>query len=522
MVVVVKDQLLHFSHHHPLNLLHLQSPKQREEEEDDDDNDNDEDDFVEEDHHGGQCNLCNEQIWSFHSCYYHCKSCDYSLHKFCAELPEFMQDHPLHVGHTLTLSMSYPYQMIHYRNTDSKWKCYVCNLEWKDTYNYHCSLCNLSRGKTSKNFKEDEHPNLLHCPFQNEGVNLLKHYMFDQKKFISSQHDGEMLNHLSHQHPLILIDKKTSVGEKLVSLHDPMKRVQLLCDGCVRPIMTVPFYICFHCADKQCCFVLHEWCAKLPMKIEEYDGHPQHTLFLLPEIPGEFFGVFDCAICFFPSNGFAYGCTTCKYYVDINCAFIPKEITHDSHIDHIRSKVNPSAEPRRRYCKACKYSMKRKFGFHCRSCDFYIHVQCALFLPKIITHKCDKHPLSLRYEPVENQLGEYFCEVCENKFDPFQWFYHCTTCLQSMHAACAPLILQNELATYDSYDRCIYKFLNIKFGGSLKINNHSHRLVFAQGLQSDDDCNICLSSLQYKMAFKCLECHDFACHYECVSSVVDL
>ncbi|KAD2805009.1 hypothetical protein E3N88_38386 [Mikania micrantha] len=271
-----------------------------------------------------------------------------------------------------------------------------------------------SRGKTYKNFKEDGHPNLLHCPFHDEGDNVLKDYMFDQKKFVSSQHDGEMLNHFSHQHPLILIDKQTSVGEKLVSLHDPMKRVQLLCDGCVKPIMAIPFYICYQHTDEQCCFVLHEWCAKLPAKIEEYDGHPQHTLFLLSKIPGEFFGVLKCAICFFPSNGFAYGCTICKYYVDINCAFIPKEITHDSHTDHILSKVNPSAKLIKKFCNACKYTMDPEFGFHCRSCDFYIHVECALFLPKIIKHKCDKHPLSLRYEPVENQLGEYFCEYERN------------------------------------------------------------------------------------------------------------
>ncbi|KAL8257594.1 hypothetical protein R6Q59_029635 [Mikania micrantha] len=457
MVVVVKDQLLHFSHHHPLNLLHLQPPKHRE----DDDDDNDEDDFVEEDNHGGQCNLCNEQIWSFHSYYYHCKSCDYSLHKFCAELPEFTQDHPLHIGHTLTLSMSCADKAINSQTIGPKWMCYVCNR----------------RGKTSKNFKEDEHPNLLHCPFHNEGDNLLKHYMFDQKKFISSQHDGEMLNHFSHQHPLILTDKQTSVGEKLVSIHDPMKRVQLLCDGCVKPIMTVPFYICFQYADEKCCFVLHEWCAKLPIKIEEYDGHPQHTLFLLSKIP---------------------------------------EITHDS---HILSKVNPSAKLIKRFCNVCEYTLDEEFGFHCPSCDFYIHVECALFLPKIIKHKCDKHPLSLRYEPVENQLGEYFCEVCEDKFSPCQWFYHCTTCSQSMHAACAPLILQYEQATYNSYRGCIYAFLNIKFGGLLKINSHSHRLTFGQGLESDGDCNICLSSLQYKLAFKCLECHDFAYHYECAASV---
>ncbi|KAL8257575.1 hypothetical protein R6Q59_029616 [Mikania micrantha] len=384
--IVVKDQLLHFSHHHPLNLLHLQPSKHKEENDDDDDNDDndDEDDFVEEDNHGGQCKLCNEQIWSFHSCYYHCKSCDYSLHKFCAELPEFTQDRPLHIGHTLTLSMSYPIKAVIDQIVGPKWRCYVCKDWWESTYNYCCSICNLGmdiicatlqhqtinhpshphqlermsghiisrcvacgkkhegvffqcatcrslrfnldclllpaklliqnhtngsfthshpltlaysfpyseykdkfyppcrvcdldfwahlwiskcdkclyyvhvkfatskgRGKTSKNFKEDEHPNLLHCPFHDEGDNVLKHYMFDQKKFISSQHDGEMLNHFSHQHPLILIDKQTSVGEKLVSLHDPMKRVQLLCDGCVKPIMAIPFYICYQRTDEQ-------------------------------------------------------------------------------------------------------------------------------------------------------------------------------------------------------------------------------------------------------------------------------
>ncbi|KAD2805090.1 hypothetical protein E3N88_38467 [Mikania micrantha] len=189
-----------------------------------------------------------------------------------------------------------------------------------------------------------------------------------------------------------------------------MKRVQLLCDGCVKPIMEIPFYICYQRTDEQCFFVLHEWCAKLPTKIEGYDGHPQHTLVLLPKIPDEFFGVFKCAICFFASNGFAYGCTMCKYYVDINCSFIPKEITHDSHTDHILSKVNPSAKLINRFCNACNTGMDNEFGFHCPSCDFYIHVECALFLPKIIKHKCDQHPLSLRYEPVQNQLGEYFCE----------------------------------------------------------------------------------------------------------------
>ncbi|KAI3814785.1 hypothetical protein L1987_14429 [Smallanthus sonchifolius] len=84
-IIVEKDQLCHFSHRQPLSLGYLQQLNHNADDEDEDEDegeDEDEDDFVEEDHHGGQCNMCNEQIWSFHLCYYYCKSCDYSLHKF--------------------------------------------------------------------------------------------------------------------------------------------------------------------------------------------------------------------------------------------------------------------------------------------------------------------------------------------------------------------------------------------------------------------------------------------------------
>ncbi|GKF17812.1 hypothetical protein Tco_0062730, partial [Tanacetum coccineum] len=41
-----------------------------------------------------------------------------------------------------------------------------------------------------------------------------------------------------------------------MSLHNPMKRIKVLCDGCVRPIVAMPFYKC----SQECSnFVLHEW-----------------------------------------------------------------------------------------------------------------------------------------------------------------------------------------------------------------------------------------------------------------------
>ncbi|KAJ0677224.1 putative chromatin regulator PHD family [Helianthus annuus] len=202
------------------------------------------------------------------------------------------------------------------------------------------------------------------------------------------------------------------------------------------------------------------------------------------------------------------------FCVDINCAFIPKEMTHDAHPNHLLPIVKPLANDD---CKACRYPVRwrnRNLVFHCPSCNFYIHVECALLLPRVIKHKFDKHPLRLRYKPAENHISKYFCEICEDEFDPWEWFYHCTTCAQSMHAACVPLILQSEQNTYANNKKCVYEFLNVKFGGTLEIKDHSHRLAFVQGLESDGECSECGDRLQYEMIFKCLEC-EFALDFEC-------
>ena len=141
----------------------------------------------------------------------------------------------------------------------------------------------------------------------------------------------------------------------------------------------------------------------------------------------------------------------------------------------------------------------------------------------MIRHKYDKHhPLSLRYEPAENHISEYFCDICEDEFNPWDWFYHCSTCDQSMHTACAPLILQCEQATYSNYPTCIFKYLNVNFGRMLEIKGQSHRLVvFFQGIERHGNSIKCCEKLQYETIFKCLEC-EFAFHYYCVDSHVDL
>ncbi|XP_076914116.1 uncharacterized protein LOC143572994 [Bidens hawaiensis] len=418
------EQLQHFSHEHPLNLVQLQPHHDNENSDKEDEDENEfNDDIVVEEGHVGICNMCQEEINSFHLCYYCCKECDYFLHKFCAQLPITNQNHSLHPDHNLELYGP--------ENGLRRWRS--------------------GFGKTYKNFKDNDHPNLIRCPFPDESVNLLMHHFINKGELaIKRKIDGDIF---CHPHPLILGDTLN----ELVSLQNPMNREDILCDGCVRPITNVPFY---KCSQHHCDFVLHEWCTRLPSKIQDRHSHPEHTLVLLPKIPGKLLGVFWCAICSTPSNGFAYGCKQCEYYVDINCGCTPDVITHEAHPNHLLLRCFAPADESKRTCKACKRYFRDLVGFRCPDCDFFLHAYCALLLPRTIRHKYDKHLLSLRYYPAENHSSIYFCEICEDELNPTDWFYHCSTCATSMHSACALLKLQCEQSTYSRHRTsylCVYQ-----------------------------------------------------------------
>ncbi|KVI12056.1 hypothetical protein Ccrd_009528 [Cynara cardunculus var. scolymus] len=108
-------------------------------------------------------------------------------------------------------------------------------------------------GKTIKNFVDADHPDLLRFPFLDQTYSIPKHFVFKEigsQTFLNSEGN---LRHKSHQHPLILvatqcndITKPTSSNIKPLSCHNPMKKVELLCNGCLKPIMAMPFYKCLN------------------------------------------------------------------------------------------------------------------------------------------------------------------------------------------------------------------------------------------------------------------------------------
>ncbi|GJV32708.1 putative chromatin regulator PHD family protein [Tanacetum coccineum] len=498
------ELLQHFSHDHLLSLIHLQKNKNNVNSDGDEDESKDDDDFVVEDPHN-----CPQP-----------KTTTHYIQRFT--------DNTFSHSHLLTLAYSFPYD-----EYKSKFfpLCKVCAARFDicmwiykcDKCRYYVHIdCATSKkepfmsifmspgvGKTFKNFKDEDHPNLLKCPFPDESCDLLKHHFSNHEECFVESSNAQMFNHNSHPHQLIRFNAHSSLREKSVSLHDPMKRSQLLCDGCVKPVTTLPFYKC----SQSCDFVLHEWCVRLPSEIQNHPFHPKHTLVLLTKYDWTFF---YCNICSLRSNGFMYECAQCDFRIDINCAFIPEKITHEAHPNHLLSITDALVNLADRFCKACDYSLGYfRMGFHCRSCDFYLHTGCALLLPSQIIHKFNKHPLTLRYEPVENHIGEYFCEICEDELDPIhKWFYHCSTCAESMHTACVPIKQECEQAIYRKGMKGVYDFINVKFGGTYEIESHPHRVSLIQGTTYHGCCERCSETLKSKMIFKCLTCIfaiDFMC-----------
>ncbi|KAJ0586525.1 hypothetical protein HanIR_Chr04g0152881 [Helianthus annuus] len=267
MDVVALDSNVHNRHHHSLSLVHLQQPNLKNENADDDDEDEVEGevDFVEEDR---QCNLCKEQIWSFHLCYYSCKSCDYSLHKFCAELPKTLTNHPLHPNHTMVLGYRYMYS-----------RCIICNLKGKMFYRYYCRVCD---------------------------------YFIDIICVSMSEHK---INHPSHDH-----QPQRMYGQKNVSL----------CVACGYKHEGV-FFQCTTCPwfriNLDCALLP----TRLLIQ-KHTDGtftHP-HPLtltysFLPSEIIDKFYPV--CRVCGddFSSCTWIYKCDKCRYYVHFHCAASKRE-----------------------------------------------------------------------------------------------------------------------------------------------------------------------------------------------------
>ncbi|XP_052172795.1 uncharacterized protein LOC127788494 isoform X3 [Diospyros lotus] len=441
---------------------------------------------------------------------YLCTTCGFWVNQDCASVPTSinLRRH----RHPLTLIYSIPYKYGAY--------CEICSEELNRVFwVYCCSECQyfvhvdcvpLESGNSKKDSETDSDEELdpnsadlespkptLEMPKDSkEEINPITFPVPDESPDVISQliknirlhgryTEAGKISHCSEDHPLIFLSKQI----------DEAKDDQV-CNGCGQTISS-PFYHCI-----QCNFSLHEWCADLPNELQHI-SHPEHPLLLITYHSHDLH-LHKCGCCGLFSNGFVFGCSACRFYLDVKCASLPRVIKHQAH-DHTLALRRARSEG----CDTCEASLidiVSDYAFVCEACHFKLCIGCAL-LPFTIGHRYDKHPFALTYDPIKGQPDEYYCAICEDDIDSMCWFYHCVDCDQSLHPTCI-------------YP--IERYLNVKFGGRFKVDDHCHLLSCVHKPKGKDEtpCSRCgkpFPNSSY-IAFECESC-DFWIHHVCNPSL---
>ena len=271
------------------------------------------------------------------------------------------------------------------------------------------------------------------------------------------------IKHFSHEHDLKLIDEVENNKK---------------CDGCLRTILPP----CYNCVE--CNFFLHKSCTKLPRKKQ----HPIHChpLTLLPKSPYRAKWFF-CNACDQPCNGFTYNCKKCTFDLDVQCSLILDIHTIKGH-EHCLclSSTNYSHS-----CSSC--GVESSQVFHCVTCEFALDFKCAT-LPMTTRYRQHEHPFTLSYV-VEDDSGEYYCDIYEEERDPNHWFYYCANC------------------SYPAHPKCILeKYPNIKFGGAYTFDCHLHPLTIIEETKDHLACHKCGHPCEV-FIYQCAPCNINICKF---------
>ncbi|KAA8517093.1 hypothetical protein F0562_017386 [Nyssa sinensis] len=459
-------ELQHFSHEHPLILR-------------------------EENEHDGEevlqyCNGCLKKVIS--GPYYCCSvSCDYFLHKFCAELPREMK-HPKHPEHPLTLLAKPPYH-------GGGCGCDVCHESW-NSFVYHCSLCNFDVDVICvllecRLEQCHEHPliPLLRpvlslcdaCNTEHEG----KFYLCITCQFWVHRDCASLpstIKHSDHHHLLSLA----------YSLPEDYIKFGYTCDICCEETYGLCWF--YYCSE--CRYVAHVNCAtskteafmsillpdrkiknltedvypRLPVSDESVSlinhflkmdlgenkrsreinhfSH-DHPLILFdvqnneescseskPSLLNEMKNDNKCNGCMLPISAPFYSCSQCNFFLHKWCAELPTEVwQHPCHPQHTLVLLPKCPRFFGLFrCQCCGIN-SNGFSFSCASCEFYLDVNCAS-LPSSITHEAHAHHRLVLKQPNDRLK----CNACHQFWS---WYYHfgfiCDTCDFNLDLECALL-----------------------------------------------------------------------------------
>lgn len=226
---------------------------------------------------------------------------------------------------------------------------------------------------------------------------------------------GDLIEHFCHHHHYLKL-------EKYKGTRDSGKQ----CQACMRSITSHDFYNCIECE-----FFLHEVCANLPRQLD----HALHVHSLSMDMYSLYL---RCKVCYRTSSCWKYickkdGCIDNKFQVDVNCILVPECFTHESHAEHLLFATGTYSNFGEILCQGCKMRIY-EYRLQCTICEFAICYTCST-IPNELYYKFDEHPLSLCYG--ESGVDDmYWCEVCEKRLDPTEWFYTNKEGCTTIHLEC--------------------------------------------------------------------------------------
>ncbi|KAH7366118.1 hypothetical protein KP509_18G064000 [Ceratopteris richardii] len=244
------------------------------------------------------------------------------------------------MAHKLSLLQSPPYE-------SGSFKCDLC-FEAGCGPLYHCSDCNfdlhISCAAIQPVTTHFTHPNhLLHLippiPNRRHTCNscgcVIRGFAFRCDECDFDLHSvcartPRFIRHSSHPHPL--------------ELHRQERAKNVRCDGCKRAVADHA-YRC-----RQCSFVLHQSCARMPKKTMHvsHENHPLRALTPTTATMPRAADVRSCHQCQKRVRGWEFACIDCDIHLHPRCAHLEHHLPHDTCISQDisgRNENGSSASP---------------------------------------------------------------------------------------------------------------------------------------------------------------------------------
>ncbi|KAG7635867.1 DC1 [Arabidopsis thaliana x Arabidopsis arenosa] len=319
---------------------------------------------------------------------YFCLQCNFMIHRQCIDLPRVINinrhDHRI----------SYTRRLGH-----GEWKCKVCRKKVDGFYGaYTCLKC--------PSF-------VVHslCATRKDVWDMIELEGMPEEEEIAPYEmiDANTIKHFSHDHNLQINNDG----------HCRIQPENIVCEACVFQILSEPFYSC-----NQCSFILHKKCANHPRKKRHMRNNKPFILFTDSCNKVEA----SCDLCKQHFTGFRYEAGP-YVTIDVRCAAILDTIEHGSHQHPLYYYFTSDWKP----CSRCRE--RGGIFFRCDECDYILDGNCAVFPKKVMRNRYDDHLLSLSFGD-KNVSGDYWCEACETKVNPKEWFYTCNDCGTILHISC--------------------------------------------------------------------------------------